>query len=73
MNNSTLMENTAIDNRFTNNLSTNLDMYFTNNKLLNVYLYYFFNLKLKILFLVNLKNGFKPYCYSIDKIYSNAN
>ena len=73
LNNSTLIENTAIDNRFTNNLSTNLDMYFTNNKLLNVYLYYFFNLKLKILFLVNLKNGFKPYCYSIDKIYSNAN
>jgi NADH:ubiquinone oxidoreductase subunit C len=68
-----LIENTAIDNRFVNNLNKNLNTFFTDNKVLNLYLYYFLNLKLKILFLVNVKNNYKPYLYSIDKIYNNAN
>jgi hypothetical protein len=69
-----LIENTAIDNRFINNLNKNLNIFFTNNKILNFYLYYFLNLKLKILFLVNVSNNNnKPYLYSIDKIFNNAN
>ena len=73
LNNSFLVENTAIDNRFMNSLNSKLNLFFNNNKNLNYYLYYFFNLKLKILFLINSKNNYKPYLYSIDKIYSNAN
>lgn len=73
LNNSMLIENTAIDNRFINNLNKNLNIFFTNNKILNFYLYYFLNLKLKILFLVNVSNNNKPYLYSIDKIFNNAN
>ena len=73
LNNSTLIENTAIDNRFLNNFNNKLHFFFNNNKNLNYYLYYFFNLKLKILFLINSKNNYKPYLYSIDKLYLNAN
>jgi len=72
LNNSMLIENTAIDSRFLNN-NEKLNIFFKNNKILNFYLYYFFNLKLKILFLINLKNNYKPYLYSIDKIFLNAN
>lgn len=68
-----LIENSAIDTRFYNNMNKNLNLYFNNNKLLNFYLYYFLNLKLKVLFLVNLKNNYKPYMYSIDKVFNNAN
>ena len=73
LNNSMLIENTAIDSRFLNNTNSKLNTFFTNNKILNMYLYYFLNLKLKITFLINLKNNYKPYLYSIDKIFNNAN
>jgi len=72
LNNSMLIENTALDSRFLNK-NEKLNIFFNNNKILNFYLYYFFNLKLKILFLISLKNNYKPYLYSIDKIFPNAN
>lgn len=73
LNSSFLVENTAIDTRFMNGVNNKLNLFFNNNKLMAYYLYYFLNLKLKILFLVNLKNNYKPYLYSIDKIYPSAN
>lgn len=73
LNNSMLIENTAIDIRYNNSINDKLNCYFNNNKLLTSYLYYFLNLKLKILFLVNINNNSKSFCYSIDKIFPNAN
>lgn len=73
LNNSTLIENSAIDLRFANQLNNKLDYFFNNNKLLTFYLFYFYGLKMKINFLVLLKNNYKPYLYSIDKLYPNAN
>lgn len=73
LNTSTLIENTAIDTRFNNNFNNKLNIFYNNNKLLNCYNYYFINLKLRLIFLINLKNNFKPYMYSIDKIFPNAN
>lgn len=73
LNSSFLVENTAIDVRFANNFNNKLNLFFTNNKVLNSYLYYFLTLKMKIMFLVTLNNNNKPFMYSIDKIYANAN
>nr|YP_009512666.1 NADH dehydrogenase subunit 9 [Uronema marinum]AXJ93358.1 NADH dehydrogenase subunit 9 [Uronema marinum] len=73
LNSSFLVENTAIDTRFMNNVNNKLNLFFNNNKLLNCYIYYFLNLKLRLIFLINLKNNYKPYMYSIDKIFNNAN
>lgn len=72
LNFSFLLENTAIDIRNMHNITGKLSS-FINNKVLNCYLYYFLSLKLKILFLCNLKNNQKPYLYSIDKFFMNAN
>lgn len=69
LNNSFLIENTAIDNRYLKHLN------YTNCKTLNVYLYYFFDLKLKIILLINMHENYsnKTYLNSIDKIFCNAN
>ena len=72
LNNSILIENTAIDIRFFNKMSNNLNIFFSNQKLLGLYTYYFLDLKLRINFLVALQNNYKPYLHSIDKIYPNA-
>ncbi len=73
LNSSFLIENTAVDTRYMNGINNKINLFFNNNKILNLYSYYFLNLKLKIIFLINLKNNYKPYLYSVDKIYKNAN
>lgn len=73
LNNSMLIENSAVDLRFANQMNGKLNYFFNNNKLLAFYLFYFYGLKMKINFLVLLKNNYKPYLYSIDKLYFNAN
>lgn len=73
LNNSMLVENSAVDLRFANQLNSKLNYFFNDNKLLTFYLFYFYGLKMKINFLVLLKNNYKPYLYSIDKLYPNAN
>lgn len=73
LNNSTLIENSAIDLRFANQLNNKLNYFFNDNKLLTFYLFYIYGLKMRINFLVLLKNNYKPYLYSIDKLYPNAN
>ncbi len=73
LNSSFLIENTAVDTRYMNGVNNKINLFFNNNKVLNLYSYYFLNLKLKIIFLINLKNNYKPYLYSVDKIYKNAN
>lgn len=72
LNNSTLIENTAIDFKYANEINKNLNFFFKNNNLLTLYQYYFINLKLKILFFILLKTNSKPLLYSIDKLFSNA-
>jgi len=73
LNNSMLVENSAIDLRFANNLNDKLNYFFNNNKLMTFYLFYFYGLKMKINFLVLLKNNYKPYMLSVEKLYPNAN
>lgn len=73
LNNSMLVENSAVDLRFANQMNGKLNYFFNDNKLLAFYLFYFYGLKMKINFLVLLKNNYKPYLYSIDKLYPNAN
>ena len=73
LNSSFLIENTAVDTRYMNGVNNKINLFFNSNKVLNLYSYYFLNLKLKIIFLINLKNNYKPYLYSVDKIYKNAN
>ena len=70
---SLLIENTAIDSRFFNKCSTELNTFFKKNKLIAHYSYYFLLTKIRLTILVNLKNDYKHYINSIDKIYKNAN
>jgi NADH:ubiquinone oxidoreductase subunit C len=72
LNSSTLIENTAIDMRFLNKNFKELDSFYNKQKLFSLYTYYFYNLKLRLTLLVNLKNSFKSSIWSIDKIYTNA-
>jgi hypothetical protein len=68
-----LVENTAIDTRFYNKCSSELDIFFKKSKLLAYYSYYFLLTKVRLTVLLNLKNDYKPFVWSIDKIYKNAN
>jgi hypothetical protein len=54
-----LIENTAIDMRFLNKNFKELDSFYNKQKLFSLYTYYFYNLKLRLTLLVNLKNNFK--------------
>jgi len=73
LNSAFLVENTGIDVRFFNSMSKTLSAYFTTKKLILSYQYYFLTLKLKISFLVLPSESSKPYLYSIDKLFQNAN
>lgn len=70
---SVLIENTAIDTRFYNKCSSEISLFFKKNKLLVSYSYYFLLTKLRLTVFLNLKNDYKPYLWSVDKIYKNAN
>lgn len=70
---SLLIENTAIDTRFFNKCSSELDVFFKQTKLLSYYSYYFLLTKIRLTVLVNMDNNYKPYIWSIDKIFKNAN
>lgn len=75
-NNSTLIENSAIDtSNYNNNLELNaesLENYFLNNKIVLLYNYYNYFCKNKITFFIIL-NKISKSIDSIDRIYNNAN
>jgi NADH:ubiquinone oxidoreductase subunit C len=73
LNNSTLIDNSAIDTLKFSKINNNLDFFFKKNRIIVYYSYYFYNLKLKlnIILLNNLLK--KNKVTSIDKIYKNAN
>lgn len=73
LNNSTLIENSAIDTLKFSKLNNNLDVFFKKNRIIIFYSYYFYNLKLK-LNIILLNNFYKKNkIASIDKIYKNSN
>lgn len=73
LNNSILVENSAIDTLKFSKLNKDLDFFFKKNRIVIYYSYYFYNLKLK-LNVILLNNFFKKNkINSIDKIYKNAN
>lgn len=73
LNNSTLIDNSAIDTLKFSKINNNLDFFFKKNRIIVYYSYYFYNLKLK-LNIILLNNLFKKNkLTSIDKIYKNAN
>lgn len=73
LNNSTLIDNSAIDTLKFSKINNNLDFFFKKNRIIVYYSYYFYNLKLK-LNIILLNNFFKKNkLTSIDKIYKNAN
>jgi len=68
INNSFLVENTAIDTKYFNNFNNKLNHFFGNKTIL-MYSYYIISQKCKLSFLVNSKtNSF----VSIDKLYLSA-
>lgn len=69
---SILVENSAIDARFLNQISKELNIFFKKQKLITYYVYYFYNLKVRLTLLTNVSNGFKPTTWSVDKIFTNA-
>ena len=73
LNNSTLIDNSAVDTLKFSKINNNLDFFFKKNRIIVYYSYYFYNLKLKlnIILLNNLLK--KNKVTSIDKIYKNAN
>lgn len=73
LNNSILVENSAIDTLKFSKLNKDLNFFFKKNRIVIYYSYYFYNLKLK-LNVILLNNFFKKNkINSIDKIYKNAN
>lgn len=73
LNNSVLIDNSAIDTLKFSKINNNLDLFFKKNRIIVYYSYYFYNLKLK-LNIILLNNFFKKNkIASIDKIYKNAN
>lgn len=73
LNNSTLIENTAVDTLKYNNLNKYLKVDFKKNRISVIYSYYIYLLKLRLTFFVYSLNTKKINLYSLDKIYKNAN
>jgi len=69
---SILIENTAIDTKYLNQVSNEINFFFKKNKLLISYSYYFYLLKLRLTVLFNSFSTNKTYIYSIDSIFKNA-
>jgi hypothetical protein len=70
---SILVESTVIDARFYNKCAADINFFFKKSKLLACYSYYFLLTKIRLTVLLNLKNDYKPFLWSVDKIYKNAN
>lgn len=72
LSNSILIENTAIDTRYLNQISKEINVFFKKHKLLVSYSYYFYLLKMRLTILFNSFSVNKNYAYSIDSIFKNA-
>ena len=68
--NSTLIENSAIDNKKNTLLFKNINSFKNNTKIFLFYLYYFFTTKSKLLILIDYNTNSQV--TSIDKIYKSA-
>jgi NADH:ubiquinone oxidoreductase subunit C len=69
--NSTLLENSAIDNKIKYNYLNNTHLTFNNNILI-FYIYYFFTVKSKIVFFTSYNKDNLHKITSVDKFYKSA-
>ena len=69
--NSTLLENSAIDNKKSFNFLNRVD-FSLKNRILLFYVYYFYTLKTKILLFTTFNNNSLSKIPSIDKLYKSA-
>ena len=71
LSNSTLLENSAIDNKKSFNFLNRVD-FSLKNRILLFYVYYFYTLKTKILLFTTFNNNSLSKIPSIDKLYKSA-
>ena len=70
--NSTLLENSAVDNKKFIKVNPKVDMFFKKSRLTLFYLYYFFSSGVKLNLLTSYNNKQLPKIASIDKIFKSA-
>jgi NADH:ubiquinone oxidoreductase subunit C len=71
LSNSTLLENSAVDNKNNFNFFKKTQLFF-NNRISLFYIYYFFSLKVKIMLLTTYDNNKLSKIPSLDKLYKSA-